>query len=120
MTVGRLDDLPRGRCIAAGGGAAIVAVVDGEVVAFENRCLHQESPLAGGTIRDGVLTCPLHFWRYRLPEGAVVGTPEATLLPYPVEVVDGVVSVEIPDPEPHVSMREQMLQHAREWKRDGQ
>ncbi len=120
MTVGHLDDLPRDRCVAAGSGVAIVAVVDGEIVAFENRCLHQESPLAGGTIRNGVLTCPLHFWRYRLPEGAVVGTPDATLKPYAVEVVDGVVSVEIPDPQAKVSMREQMLQHAREWKRDEQ
>ena len=118
MSVGRLVDLPRDRCVAAGSGAAIVALVDGEVVAFENRCLHQESPLAGGMIRDGVLTCPLHFWRYRLPEGAVVGTPDATLKPYAVEVVDGVVWVEVPDPEPEVSMREQLLQHAREWKRD--
>ena len=114
VSAGLLSELPSDRCISVAAGRAVVALVGGEAVAFENRCLHQESPLAGGYIRDGVLMCPLHFWRYRLPSGDLIGQ-EATLPRYETEVVDGEVFVEVPDPDPPQSMRERLLAHAKEW-----
>lgn len=116
VSAGRVDEVPADRCVAVGAGKAIVARVGDEVVAFENRCLHQDSPLAGGRIRHGRLTCPLHFWRYRLPQGEHLGG-EGPLTSYPVEILDGEVFVEVPDPEPELSVREMMLRHAREWRR---
>jgi nitrite reductase/ring-hydroxylating ferredoxin subunit len=116
VKVGTVGAVPHTRCIAIEGGGAVVARVGGRIVAFENRCLHQDSPLAGGIVKEGVLTCPLHFWRYRLPEGRHVGG-EGDLESYPVEVIDGVVWVEVPDPPPPLSMREMLLRHAREWER---
>lgn len=65
----------------------------------------------------GTLTCPLHFWRYRLPEGVHVGG-EGRLTSYDTTIVDGEVIVALPDPEPELSMRERLLAHAREWDRD--
>jgi putative hydrolase of the HAD superfamily len=112
---GPLQDIPSDRCRAVGDGSAVVVRVGGQVVAFQNRCLHQDSPLAGGVVLDGVLICPLHFWRYRLPAGAHVGSG-VPLPGYPVEVVDGEVWVEVPDPAPPLSMREMLLKHAREWR----
>lgn len=96
------------------GARAVVVRIGDQVVAFENRCLHQETALEGGTVTDGVLMCPAHFWRYRLPAGRHIGTGE--MLPsYPVEVIDGEVWVEVPDPGPPRSMREILLEHARTW-----
>jgi nitrite reductase/ring-hydroxylating ferredoxin subunit len=117
VSAGSISEIPADRCVPVADGAAVMAQVDGAVVAFENRCLHQESPLAGGIIHNGVLICPLHFWRYRLPSGEHAGG-EGTLPGYPVEVIDGEVFVDLPDPAPRLSMREMMLQHAREWVRD--
>jgi HAD superfamily hydrolase (TIGR01509 family) len=116
VAVGPLADIPLDRCLAVGDGRAVVARVGEEVVAFENRCLHQDSPLAGGQIRQGTLTCPLHFWRYRLPSGVHVGG-EGRLTAYPVTVVDGVVHVEVPEAT-NLSFRERMLAHAAAWDRD--
>jgi nitrite reductase/ring-hydroxylating ferredoxin subunit len=108
-------DIPDNRCRAVGDGAAIVVKVDGVVRAFQNRCLHQNSPLEGGVVLHGTLICPLHFWRYRLPSGRHVGS-DLVLPSFPVDTVDGEVFVEVPDPEPASSMRELLLRHAREWK----
>ena len=43
--------------------------------------------------------------------------PGAGQATYPVLVEDGVVIVEVPDPKPPKSMRERLLEHAREWER---
>jgi nitrite reductase/ring-hydroxylating ferredoxin subunit len=113
VEVGPLESIPTDRCESIGDGRAVVARVDGEVVAFQNRCLHQAAELAGGLVKDGVLTCPLHFWRYRLPEGGKIGEENHTLPRYPVEIIDGVVFVELPAQTAQESMREFLLRHAR-------
>jgi nitrite reductase/ring-hydroxylating ferredoxin subunit len=114
VSAGPIADIPENRCQPVGEGAAIVIRVADRVVAFQNRCLHQNSPLEGGIVLDGFLICPLHFWRYRLPAGRHLS---GTALPsYPVELTDGEVFVDIPDPAPPISMREMLLKHAREWR----
>jgi nitrite reductase/ring-hydroxylating ferredoxin subunit len=117
VEVGQADEIPRNRCVPVAGGRAVVARAGDVVVAFENRCLHDDSPLAGGWVEHGVLTCPAHFWRYRLPSGERVGFPGEILVSYPVEVVEGRVVVDLPDPGPARSMREVLLEHARTWRR---
>lgn len=113
-----LDDLPpRERATAVAGGRAVLVRVGNEIFAYRNECLHQASPLKGGLVKDGVLTCPLHFWRYEADTGAKCGDPSLRLESYPVEVVDGIVRVTLPDPPPDRSMRETLLAHAKEWDR---
>ena len=116
VVVGPLESVPLDHCIAVADGRAVVARVGDTVVAMQNRCLHQDSPLEGGRITGDRLTCPLHFWRYRLPEAEHTGGRGA-LETYAVELVDGVVIVDLPEPKPAMSMREQLLAHAREWNR---
>ena len=58
VPIGRLDDVPTDRCIAVADGRAVAVRVGDEVCAYRNRCLHQDSPLAGGWVRDGVLMLP--------------------------------------------------------------
>ncbi len=118
VDLGPLDAIPSDHCIAVADGRVVVARVGDDIVAFQNRCLHQDSKLEGGRIDNGRLTCPLHFWRYDAATGRHLGN-RGTLQSYPVEVTDGEVYVEVPDPEPALSIREMMLRHAREWSRDG-
>lgn len=104
-------------CVTAGDGRAIVVRVGDELRAYENRCLHQDSRLEGGWVRDGVLSCPLHFWRYRAEDGIHLGGP-GKLRRYPVEVVAGQAFVLLPDPEPPRSLRDELLERAATYDRD--
>jgi 3-phenylpropionate/trans-cinnamate dioxygenase ferredoxin subunit len=119
IPIGPVGDVPTDRCVAVGDGLAIALRIGDEVCAYRNQCLHQESPLAGGIVRDGVLMCPLHFWRYDARSGRVTtGTTE--LERFPVEIVDGEAVVLLPDERPRRSLREDLLERARTYERASQ
>ena len=86
------------------------------MIAYRNRCLHQDSPLDGGWVRDGILTCPLHFWRYRADDGTVVGGDDS-LEAYPVDVVDGHAFLTLPPRPERRSIRDELLARARGYDR---
>ncbi len=111
-----LDDIPTDGCVAAGGGRVLFTRAGGRVRAYENRCLHAGARLDRGVVDDGVLTCPMHFWRYELADGRVV-SGDARLPELDVEVVDGRAVVDLDDPD-DTPVRERLLEHARTWSRD--
>jgi toluene monooxygenase system ferredoxin subunit len=117
VEIGRLDEIPTDSCVAIGDGRAVAVRVGGTVRAYRNRCLHQDAPLAGGWVRDGVLSCPLHFWRYNADTGQQIGR-SISLDSFDVEIVDGVVIVDLPDEPPRMSLREQLLLRARNYDRE--
>ena len=117
VPVGPAADVSETTCTAVADGTAIVIRVGDEIRAFRNRCLHQDSPLEGGWVRNGVLSCPLHFWRYRVNDGSHIGT-DGSLEQFAITVVDGEAFVELPDPEPPMSLREQLLERARTYDRN--
>lgn len=117
VSLGPIADISESTCVAAGDERAVVFRIGDQIRAYRNRCVHQDSPLAGGWIRDGVLSCPLHFWRYRADDGRHIGTTQS-LERYPVEIVDGEAFVEVPDLPAPKSLREQLLERAREYDRD--
>ena len=52
----------------------IVAVfnVDGAFHALDGICPHSGGPLAKGTLRQNVVTCPWHGWTYGLHNGKAI------------------------------------------------
>lgn len=90
--------------------------VGGTFRAIDDRCAHKGGSLAEGMVRDGVVTCPLHWWRYDLETGRRVASDTVVQATYDVAVVDGEIEVEVPDAAPSGSMRELLLRHAAEWK----
>lgn len=46
------------------GTAWALARLDGEVVAFEDRCPHRLAPLSAGWVEDGKLRCGYHGWLF--------------------------------------------------------
>jgi 3-phenylpropionate/trans-cinnamate dioxygenase ferredoxin subunit len=116
VPIGPVGDVPSDRCVAVGDGLAVAMRVGDEVCAYRNECLHQDSPLAGGLVRDGVLMCPLHFWRYDARTGRVT-SGRRKLERFPVEIVDGEAIVLLPDERPRRSLRDELLERARSYDR---
>lgn len=77
----------------------------GGVYAVDNRCPHEGYALARGGVRDGVLTCEWHNWKFRLSDGACLFGGE-NVRSYPVEIRGRDVYVDVTDPEPEVIMPE--------------
>jgi nitrite reductase (NADH) small subunit len=102
-----------GRRIESGGRAALVTVVNGVPYALDDQCLHRGGRLSDGTVRDAVVTCPEHWWRYSVRTGARVDRPGDVLRSYPAREVDGWVEVDLPDADRPRSLREVLLAHAR-------
>jgi nitrite reductase/ring-hydroxylating ferredoxin subunit len=117
VPIGPVTSVPDDVCVEVGDGRAVVLRVGGEGCAYRNRCAHQDSPLAGGIVRDGVLSCPLHFWRYHARTGQLIGS-RRVLERFPVHVVDGQAFVDLPDSPAPQSLREQLLARARVYDRD--
>ncbi len=113
-----LDDLPPGsaRVVEVEERRVAVFNVGGALRAIDDRCAHKGGSLAEGMVRDGVVTCPLHWWRYDLETGRRVASDTVVQATYDVAVVDGEIEVEVPDAAPSGSMRELLLRHAAEWK----
>jgi 3-phenylpropionate/trans-cinnamate dioxygenase ferredoxin component len=123
VMVATAGDVPPGAAICAPAGDGEVAVfnLDGELVAVEARCLHKGGALAEGHVSDGVVTCPLHWWRYDLRTGERLGAPDLRLASYPVRVLDGRVEVLMPNTDrPSSAWRDRLLAAARQWEADQQ
>ncbi len=119
----RVEDVPEGRPVGrelrGDDETGRVCVVRGPagVRAMLDRCPHRDVQVSGGVVRDGLLTCPGHFWRFDLTDGHRTDEPGQVLSLYPTRVDDdGWVWAQLPDPTPHLphlSMREWLLHQAR-------
>ncbi|HBQ39924.1 MAG TPA: Rieske (2Fe-2S) protein [Halieaceae bacterium] len=56
--------------------ALLLAMQDGELYLFESRCPHREHALDVASIGNGVIECPLHRYRFRLTDGALLQASE--------------------------------------------
>src|SRR5262249_48271740 len=65
--LGSIDDLPEGALVLRkdATGRRYACVRQGDVVhALDDRCPHQGYPLSQGCVKDGVLTCEWHNWKF--------------------------------------------------------
>lgn len=115
VRVGALHALPDGRGVGVeAAGRRLVVFRQGDaVIALDGTCPHAGGPIAQGLVRDGIVTCPWHWWRFRLDTGERLGAPHIRLCHYEVAVRDGVVYVLVPPPPPAVPLRERLLARAR-------
>jgi nitrite reductase/ring-hydroxylating ferredoxin subunit len=113
-----LDDLVhRGRLTAhVDDVRVLIALIDGQVVAYEDACGHRGNSLAEGVLRDCIVTCPAHLWRYDLRTGERHDSPGSRLMSFPLEIIGDDIIVNVPPPAPTLSIREALLAAAREEK----
>jgi nitrite reductase (NADH) small subunit/3-phenylpropionate/trans-cinnamate dioxygenase ferredoxin subunit len=100
IAVAQVGDLADGESLSVtiDGRAIGLFFSEGRYFALEDRCPHAGSPLTGGPIDAGVVTCPWHFWRFRLADGLGADFPKAKVACFPVEVVGEQILVDLPEP----------------------
>ena len=66
----------------------------GQVTCWANYCPHQGYMFDRDTLQDGILTCPVHGWAFRIDtgEGLNSGT---SLYKFPFRIRDGRVEVQL-------------------------
>ncbi|HEY7399648.1 MAG TPA: Rieske (2Fe-2S) protein [Actinomycetota bacterium] len=77
------------------------------VFATDNRCPHEGYALVRGDVREDVLTCAWHNWKFRLADGECLFGGENVRM-YPTEVRDGMVFVDVQD-APNEIVRPQLF-----------
>ena len=96
------SELPSGvmKLVEGPGGAKIgVFNCDGNLYAIEDRCSHDDGPLAEGTFDAATCTveCPRHGSLFDLTSGRPKTLPAyQPVTTYPVTIVDDTVKLEVP------------------------
>jgi 3-phenylpropionate/trans-cinnamate dioxygenase ferredoxin subunit len=100
LTVGPVEELPPGevKIVRAGELAIGVYNLEGEYYAIEDRCSHDDGPLAEGDfdVDEGVAVCPRHGARFDVRTGKALSLP--AYLPvetFEVFVEDGLIKVKV-------------------------
>jgi len=99
ITVAKANEIPEGGCVVVNVRQKDVAIfrINGALSAIDDMCPHMGASLSGGFVEDGCVTCPWHYWRFRLADGAWADNPKVKIGAYPVHEADGVVQLELPD-----------------------
>jgi nitrite reductase/ring-hydroxylating ferredoxin subunit len=87
--VTQLSTLQEGipKVVAVGGHELLLIRQGHEVHATSNVCPHRGGPLAEGEVRDGIITCPWHRFRYDARTGVCVTNPNLQVATYRVVIV---------------------------------
>lgn len=102
-----------GWAFAHDGRSYAVFEVDGELVVTDGACPHNGGPLAEGLVRDGVVTCPWHWYSYELATGRCRTAAGYSLRRYPVVLVGGQPHAALPAQAPARSWSQILRAHAR-------
>jgi nitrite reductase/ring-hydroxylating ferredoxin subunit/Fe-S cluster biogenesis protein NfuA len=86
-----VDDVQPGRLthFEVGDEALVATNTDGRLAVFRNACVHQGLSLDGGSLEDGVITCPWHGFTFEADTGECLSSPGARLSQLPARVEDG-------------------------------
>ena len=95
-----LDELPPGEVKIVHAGSISVGVYNlgGELYALEDRCSHDDGPLAEGEFdeEEGVAICPRHGSKFDIRTGRALTLPAyIPVETFPVRVEDGMVFVKV-------------------------
>ena len=98
VSLGKVSDLPDGGSVVVEVNKKDVAVFHhaGQFYAIDDLCPHMGASLSGGFVEGGVVTCPWHYWRFRLADGAWADNPKVRTGCYAVHVEGDEVMLEVP------------------------
>lgn len=88
VKVAQLHEIPidRGKVVQVEGKEIALFRSEGTVYAIDNHCLHEGGPLGHGLVKEGVVTCPWHLWRFNVRTGEMVEAPSMKVDCFAVKV----------------------------------
>ena len=97
VTVARVGEIPRGsgRQITVDRRWIALFNVNGEYHAIDAVCLHRGGPLADGSMKGCIVTCPWHGWQYDVTTGVLVQDPGVGVTRHKVRIVGDDVQVRL-------------------------
>ena len=97
IVVGRLEDIPLGEAVRVEAEVPIAVFnVEGELLAIDDTCTHQDASLADGWLEGCRVECPLHAACFDLRTGMPSGPPaKMPVRTHEVVVEDGLVYVRV-------------------------
>jgi nitrite reductase (NADH) small subunit/3-phenylpropionate/trans-cinnamate dioxygenase ferredoxin subunit len=97
QTVCRVGDLAEGlgRTFYLGKKPIAVFLVEGKVYAIDDTCPHMGASLGSGFVENGTVTCPWHFWRFRIADGKWADNPRMGVDCYPARIEGDAVQVQL-------------------------
>ena len=98
VKVADLSECPPGTLldVEAGRESIVLANIDGELYALQDRCSHQDLPLSDGELDGDRLECLYHGARFDVCTGRAVGLPAIKPVPtYDVQVRGQEIFVQI-------------------------
>jgi 3-phenylpropionate/trans-cinnamate dioxygenase ferredoxin component len=100
ILVGRPEDIPLGEAVRVDAEVPIAVFnVDGELLAIDDTCTHQDASLADGWLEGCAVECPLHAACFDLRTGMPSGPPaKSPVRTHEVVVADGYVYVRVEAP----------------------
>lgn len=77
VEVARVADIPEEQAVGfrVDGLDVVICNVEGEIYAFQGMCSHEDLPLDGGEVIDGILTCDWHGATFDACTGSPLGLP---------------------------------------------
>lgn len=99
VDVAAVSDLSEneGRIFEVAGRWVAVFLVDGVPHAIDNACPHMAGPLGSGTCSDGIVTCPIHGWRFDVRTGEAPTNPNTRVARFESRVERDRVYVRVAD-----------------------
>ena len=99
LIVGKIGDIPDGgnKVIEVNKKDVAVFHIAGNYYAIDDMCPHAGASLSGGPVEDGIVTCPWHYWRFRLTDGAWADNPRVKTGCYPVRIEGDDIVLEVPE-----------------------
>ena len=91
-------DLPAGtmRRVTIRGHEVLLANTEGEVLATDDTCTHEDASLSCGVLKGAIVRCPLHGATFDLRDGSPIDEPaEEPLGCHEVKIEDGAIFVRL-------------------------
>ena len=85
----------QGETFAVDGRLVAIFNVGGEYHAIDDLCPHMGASLGAGEVREGVVTCPWHAWRFRVCDGTWCDNPKLKIDRFEVRVVGDEIQVRV-------------------------
>jgi NAD(P)H-dependent nitrite reductase small subunit len=99
FTVAKVSELKEnaGIEVEAGGYQLALFRYKNKFYAMDNICPHRGGPLGVSEVVDGIVSCPLHAWQFRVTDGQCTHMDGVKQACFPVRVEGDEIKVEIPN-----------------------